>query len=67
MIALLLAANLVFNPSFETDDGWAVAGSGDLQQRLLESVDIMGNPLPVPVRVGSSPVYLVGGNIEVIR
>jgi len=30
----------------------------------VEAVDIMGNPLPSPVRVGPSPVYLIGGNIE---
>jgi hypothetical protein len=33
----------------------------------VEAVDIMGNPLPSPVRVGSSPVYLIGGNIEAVR
>ena len=30
----------------------------------VEAVDMMGNPLPSPVRVGPSPVYLIGGNIE---
>jgi hypothetical protein len=29
----------------------------------VAAVDIMGNPVPVPVRVGSSPLYLVGGNV----
>lgn len=34
MLTVLLAANLVFNPSFETDDGWATSGHADVKQQL---------------------------------
>jgi len=31
---ILLAANLVFNPSFDSDDGWATAGAREVAQTL---------------------------------
>ncbi|MCX7887720.1 MAG: beta-galactosidase, partial [Verrucomicrobiae bacterium] len=34
LVGVLLAGNLVFNPSFESDDGWRASGHRDVQQRL---------------------------------
>lgn len=40
------------------------SGSAPVTLSGVEAVDMMGNPLPSPVQVGSSPVYLVGADLE---